>query len=42
MITGQAEGFMQLTWMVMLAIPAVTALLHIPLVAERLWRKVVR
>jgi len=42
MLTAQAEEFMQLTWTVVLAIPVIMALLHVPLVVERLCRKVVR
>jgi len=38
MISAQTE-FMQLTWAIMLAIPAIVALLHVPLVVERLWRR---
>jgi hypothetical protein len=28
---------MQLMWTVMLALPAIVALLHVPLLAQRLW-----
>jgi hypothetical protein len=38
MDTTTAEGFMRLTWMLVLGIPAVVAVLHIPLAVEWMLR----
>jgi len=42
MLSTQADEFMQLMWTVMLAIPAIVAVLHVPLVVERAWRRAAR
>ena len=42
MLTTQTNEFMRLMWTVMLAIPAIVAVLHIPLAFQWLWPRVVR
>ena len=42
MLATQTNEFMQLMWTVMLAIPAIMAILHIPLATQWLWRRVAR
>jgi hypothetical protein len=39
MLSAQAEEFMQLTWTVILMVPAIMALLHVPLACQWVWRK---
>jgi len=39
MITEPTEAFHQLTWAILLAIPAIVVLLHVPLLAQWLWER---
>jgi len=39
MLIEQAEVFSQLMWTVLLSIPTVMALLHVPLLAQWMWER---
>jgi len=39
MLTEPAAEFSQLTWVIVLTVPAIMALLHVPLIGEWLWRQ---